>query len=337
MSESFYFPADQDTSTGGFVARLEFNRWSKNTDSTPSNQDLFQDVTFTVWLPMPEQLNFSYTAQFEDADDFHHNNRANIDANMDLWGFGTSGAGRGSGSLSGIAKELISGYDSLTTLNNSARMNQGAVANNNLGVVFKGANLRNHTFSWTLTPKDSDEQKSIEDIVFHIKQAAMPGKTDFFGKDGSVKSREAQVRVAERDLADHKKTYGKMNKAAGLTKARVLAEAAKALSDAKKSATNEDTAYNTDGSGDWQNESLTTLTIPYTVNMRFYQLVGGKYVENHHLPNIGDCFMTDVTVGYSTQAGGYSAYDDGAPLNTKLGLNLKEILPMTQQSIKKGY
>ena len=81
---TLHFPRDQDTSTGGLLTRLEFNRWSKNSDSTPNNQDLFQEVTFTVWLPMPEQLNFSYTAQFEDAEDYHHSNRAEMNANRNI-------------------------------------------------------------------------------------------------------------------------------------------------------------------------------------------------------------------------------------------------------------
>ena len=200
-------------------------------------------------------------------------------------------------------------------------MNQGAVVNNNLGVVFKGANLRNHTFSWTLTPTDNDEQHDIENIVKHIKRAAMPGMTDAWGDDSSVASIEAAIAKLDAQRArDVKEGRGPSTDVKIAQQQEALAEAKMALA-----------------GGSQKVENITTLTIPYTVGITFYQSVGGKYVENSHLPKIGDSFMTDVTVSYSTQAGGYSAYQDGAALNTKLGLNLKEILPMTQQSIKKGY
>ena len=71
------------------------------------------------------------------------------------------------------------------------------------------------------------------------------------------------------------------------------------------------------------------LGIPATVSAEFWY--GDKV--NPHLFRIKDSFITSVEVNY-TPTGTWNAYEDGAPIETQLTLNLKENAIVTQDDMK---
>lgn len=52
----------------------------------------------------------------------------------------------------------------------------GAIANPNLAAVFKGVNLRRHTFTWKLMAYDKAESDMIKNIITGLKKGALPKK-----------------------------------------------------------------------------------------------------------------------------------------------------------------
>ena len=70
------------------------------------------------------------------------------------------------------------------------------------------------------------------------------------------------------------------------------------------------------------------LGIPATVNVEFWY--GDKI--NPHLFQIKDSFILSVEVNY-TPTGTWNAYEDGAPVETQLTINLKENAIVTQGDI----
>jgi hypothetical protein len=76
------------------------------------------------------------------------------------------------------------------------------------------------------------------------------------------------------------------------------------------------------------------LGIPATVNAEFWY--GGKL--NPHLFQIKDSFILSVEVNY-TPTGTWNAYEDGAPIETQITVNLKENAIVTAEDIKEagGY
>jgi hypothetical protein len=74
----------------------------------------------------------------------------------------------------GIAADLVGGNGE--NAKNLAEMSVGAALNPNLGVAFKGVDLRSHSFSWRLVPKNRDESTTVLKIVQAFKKLSLPTK-----------------------------------------------------------------------------------------------------------------------------------------------------------------
>jgi hypothetical protein len=77
--------------------------------------------------------------------------------------------------------------------------------------------------------------------------------------------------------------------------------------------------------------SLTTLSIPYTVEIQFYK----DETENMNLFTVSDSFITNLEVNYTSQ-GTWSAHEDGSSVETQVTISLKEISNVHQQRLVGG-
>lgn len=284
---SLSFPAPGDSSAGDFWTVIKFHTWATikeedaNTDS--QRQKLGKLFAGTVQLPMPINLGTQYTQNFQQADNMQYDRTGSTLGKL----AGATGAG--------VMRELFNGGANALTLNNSAKMSLGSVVNQNLGLVYEGPALREHSFSWRMTPKSKEEQKSIERIIRYIKAAATPEKVDAFG--GAIGNNDEKV--------ESLKAAGGSEQA--VEDEQTLGEAITAFAGASR------------------------LSIPPTISVQFFN--GGS--KNRHLFEIGESFITNVEVNY-TPAGGWQAYEDGAPMETQLTLTFKEISTLNQADIIMG-
>lgn len=60
----------------------------------------------------------------------------------------------------------------------SAQLLAGAVNNPNLAAVFKGVNLRQHSFRWKMIAYDANESAQIDRMVTKLKQRALPERME---------------------------------------------------------------------------------------------------------------------------------------------------------------
>lgn len=60
----------------------------------------------------------------------------------------------------------------------------GTAVNPNLAVLFRGPTLKSHNFSWSITPRSSQESQNIKKIIAIIKRAMHPSRT--FGSNLSA-------------------------------------------------------------------------------------------------------------------------------------------------------
>jgi len=60
---------------------------------------------------------------------------------------------------------------------NSVQLAAGAINNPNLAALFKGVDLRRHSFSWKMIAYGPDESAKIDNIVTQLKQSALPSRT----------------------------------------------------------------------------------------------------------------------------------------------------------------
>jgi len=68
---------------------------------------------------------------------------------------------------------------SITGVNALGRI-EGAVLNNNLELLFSGAELRKFTFTFNFTPRSASESQSVLQIIRTLKQGMSPKKSDGF-------------------------------------------------------------------------------------------------------------------------------------------------------------
>ena len=71
--------------------------------------------------------------------------------------------------------------------------------------------------------------------------------------------------------------------------------------------------------------------VPDKVKVAFYN----NGIENQSVHKIGECVIENVTVDYAPM--GWSTYKDGAPVQTKLTLQLKEVQIIDKTKINAGY
>ena len=200
------------------------------------------------------------------------------------------------------AQEGAKLLNAAASMNNSAKMNLGSIMNQQMGLVYDGPSLRSHNLSWRMTPKDRKEQERIQQIVLALKGYASPAIKGVTGGDISFASSKAAYQA--------------------------VSNAAKDLPTAGAA-----TGTYSDDKGD-SLRNIGRLAIPPTVSVEFWY--GDK--RNEHLFQIKDSFILSVEVNY-TPTGTWNAYEDGAPIETQLTLNLKENAIVASHMVKQkgGY
>ncbi len=79
----------------------------------------------------------------------------------------------------GLIKDLIKNFGADP---NAATQNLGRkIVNPYVEQVFGGIDLRSFDFNWKLVPRSRDEQRTIQQLIKFIRQAAMPNTSDKFG------------------------------------------------------------------------------------------------------------------------------------------------------------
>ena len=273
-----------------------------------ANHALTTTLIAQVWLPMPLSLSTAYNQNYTESDNMMLD-RAQMDANIgDMTGFGNTWGkfkevAKSQAKVGGTAavNEIVAAVSAVANINNSGKMNLGSVMNQQMGLVYDGATLRSHTLSWRMTPKDREEQKEIQKIIFALKKFSSPVVKGPLAGEPTTNSTAAHQKAAE--------------------------EAAAADADRAKAGT---AVSNAGGSM----RNIGRLGIPATVNVEFWY--GGKL--NPHLFQIKDSFILSVEVNY-TPTGTWNAYEDGAPIETQITINLKENAIVTAEDISEagGY
>jgi len=296
----FKFP-DDAVSAGNFWTRLIVNSWVpvKREELVPGqNHGLDSWLLANIWLPMPLTLQTAYNQKYTEVEDMMVNRGVGI--NKDT--MSKDIANQVGVTAWHAGQEVSKLISSLTTMNSSAKMNLGSVMNQNMGLVYDGAELRSHSFSWRMTPKNRDEQHRINQIVLALKGYASPVAKGIGGGDVNYSSGK-EAGEATTDNAKNLPTKGDAA-TAGLHGAK-------------------DTLRN-----------IGRLAIPPTVNVEFWY--GNK--RNMNLFMVKDSFILSVDVNY-TPTGTWNAYEDGAPIETQLTINLKENAIVTSDMVqqKGGY
>ena len=299
----FKFPLD-DISAGNFWTRLIVNSWlpvRPGKEIVPKQAHRLNRYGIAnIWLPMPLALSTAYNQNYSEEDNMMVNRGTGMNFESISGGFATFWDQIVKGAK-GAVNELGEAVSSMANVNNSGRMNLGSIWNQQMGLVYDGASLRAHTFSWKMTPKNQAEQDAIQQVVFALKifsspivKAPLGGEVNFETASEALEDSMANVRANDPELAD------------------VIANA---------------------DIGDTM-RNLGRLGIPATINVEFWY--GDKV--NPHLFQVKDSFITSVEVNY-TPTGTWNAYEDGAPIETQLTLNLKENAIITQNDIKNsgGY
>lgn len=358
MAKRYKFPKDEE-SCGGFRTKLVFKSWMQSgeqeakstgswipdtsTGSVKGQVLNYEKVVgqneFTIWLPMPLTLGTNYSGSYDEMDDFKHTARKDI-ARLSL-----VNESRGLGIIGGLMNELAKTGNVFLTPNASSTMSQDAILNNNMGVEYKGARLRSHSFSWRLTPKSEAEQFEINKIIQVMKLNSAPtlrsrDETFNFFQDAEYQGKniselEKAVEVAEDKLKNPSDKHVTIL-AANVAKADAQADLQRAQLmlgegtefNKKKFATAEVWGQEVNAESI---EAVTSLTIPHTVEVSFWK----DYELNPHLFKIADSFITSFDINYTTQ-GTWSAHEDGAPLETQITITLKEIKPQDAAAISSG-
>jgi hypothetical protein len=305
----FKFPLD-DVSAGNFWTRLIINSWvpvvrTHASHPTVPSGGLDRDGIANIWLPMPLGLTTTYNQTYSDTDNMMVNRSSG--ANVGVKGYQADVGGiinRAAGASMGALNEIGGTLSDIANVNSSGKMGMGSIHNNQMGLVYDGAQLRTHSLAWRMIPKDRKEQKAIEVICLAFKKFAAPVVKDVTGgNDVNLSTSSA----AHKDSAEALKNVASL--------------------DEKRNEVN--AAYNVlDGVGA-NLRNIGRLGIPVTVNVEFWY--GSK--RNEHLFQIKDSFITSVMVNY-TPTGTWNAYEDGAPIETQLTVNLKENAIITAQDMK---
>ena len=290
----FKFPLD-DISAGNFWTHLAVNSW----EPVPPKKEIVAKQTHRlkttpiahIWLPMPLVLSTGYNQKYTETD----NMMVNRGSGVDVGDFGTWYDHLVKG-VKGAVNELGEGWDSVTSVNNSGKMNKASIWNQQLGLTYDGPSLRAHTFSWRMTPKNQAEQDAIQQIVFALKAYSSPIVKNIAGDDVNF---HTSVQAIE-------------------------ATTVKAV------ANNPEVADETASEGDDEAmRNLGRIGIPATIKVEFWY---GDEI-NPHLFQVGHSFITSVEVNY-TPTGTWNAYEDGAPIETQITLGLKENVIVAQHQIK---
>jgi|LWDU01.1.fsa_nt_gi hypothetical protein len=312
-AEVFKFPLD-DVSAGNFWTRLIINSWvpviREGEPKTGTKSGLDKDGIANIWLPMPLGLTTTYNQNYSDTDNMMINRSSGAHVGVKgLQGDVGNIVNRAAGASMGAANEIGGVLSDIANVNSSGKMGMGSIHNQQMGLVYDGAQLRSHSLAWRMIPKDRAEQKAIEIICLMFKKFAAPVVKGVGG--GDVNS--ATSNAAHKDA---------------VKKAKAAAGQATGQGGPPSNATSI-----LDGVGD-NMRNIGRLGIPVTVNVEFWY----GAARNEHLFQIKDSFITAVTVNY-TPTGTWNAYEDGAPIETQLTVELKENAIITQGDIQQigGY
>ena len=301
----FKFPLE-DVSAGNFWTRLIINSWIPVTRDkevvTGQNHSLDKDTIANIWLPMPLTLSTSYQQKYTETENMMVNRGTKDSTGMGgLQGYAATFWDQAKSAVAGAGQELAGFTSDIANVNASGKMAMGSIANQQMGLVYDGASLRPHTLSWRMTPKDREEQNAIETVCFALKKFSSPVVKGALAGDSnfanSAKAHQKAVKDVEKESQKGKKD--------------VSPAAMKDVQDSLR--------------------SIGRLGIPVTVNVEFWF---GKE-RNPHLFQIKDSFIQSVEVNY-TPTGTWNAYEDGAPIETQLTVQLKENAIITQEDIEFG-
>jgi len=293
----FKFPLD-DVSAGNFWTRLIVNAWTpvKREEIEPkANHGLDKYLISNIWLPMPLSLATAYNQNYTESDNMMLNRGSGMDLSS-MKGLGSTFFDQAGAVGMAAGNEGAAFVSAIANVNNSGKMNLGSVMNQQMGLVYDGATLRSHTLSWRMTPKDRDEQDAIQKVIFALKKYSSPIVKGPLGGDVNLSTSAEALEQSTARI-----------KAANTEKASAAAAKAK-LGDSMR--------------------NIGRLGIPATVNVEFWY--GGSI--NPHLFQIKDSFILSVEVNY-TPTGTWNAYEDGAPIETQVTINLKENAIVTQEDI----
>ena len=300
----FKFPLEE-ISAGDFWTKMTVLSWVpiKKSDDSFDGQThhLNKYLISNIWLPMPLTLGTAYNQRFSEVEDMMVNRGVNEEGeggwNSFIQGLQNVRTGAGNTAM-GLANETNKLLSAVTALNVSAKMGMGSVVNQHMGLLYDGASLRSHSFSWRMTPKNRNEQKHIQQIITALKGYASPAVKGIAGGAQDV-NHSTSAPVAEQVTAE-----AQMDPAITGTNAGI----------------NGDTLKN-----------IGRLGIPPTISVEFWY----KVQRNPHLFQVKDSFIQSLEVNY-TPTGTWNAYEDGAPIETQLTLNLKENSVVTQNEVTHG-
>ncbi len=318
--KTFKFPLD-DVSAGNFWTKLVVNSWVpvRPAEELVDKQGhkLNRYHIANIWLPMPEGLSTKYDQSFSETDDMLMNRGTGFDV--------TSWSGAGATIMNQfkaigaqMGQELTKTVASAVNVNNSGKMNLGSIVNQMMGLVYDGAQLREHTLSWKMTPKSKEEQARIAQVVFALKKYSAPIIMDPRGGDVNHETSVKASEEATKEIADFTQKIGQLNLAGETQFAEILKKQRQAVLEALEAKEAiQDSMRN-----------IGRLGIPATINAEFWF---GDAV-NPNLFQIKDSFIEQVDVNY-TPEGGWNAYKDGAPIATQLTITFKENAVLSQKDI----
>ena len=293
---SFKFPLD-DVSAGNFWTRLIINSWVP----VPPEKELVPHQAHKLKTYLLANIWLPMPLTLNTAYNQNYNETDNMMINrgsgMDfssMKGVGSTFWDQGKAALAGAGNEGAEFVSSIASINNSGKMNLGSVMNQQMGLVYDGASLRSHTLSWRMTPKDREEQDAIQKVCFALKKFSSPVVKGPLGGEANTNSKEAHMASVE---------------AIGAAKTEEAEKLKNQIGDSMR--------------------NIGRLGIPATISAEFWY--GDKV--NPHLFRIKDSFITSVEVNY-TPTGTWNAYEDGAPIETQLTINLKENAIVTQNDMK---
>jgi hypothetical protein len=181
--------------TGLHLGEDDLNMQGVNTQTS----DVKTDFLGIMRLPMPMQLATGYAGRFSEGDDMSVNRS----------GLGNDAIERISGIVTGLGVELKKAGNAIADLNNTAKMSNASINNNNMGMIYEGSNLRGHTFSWRLAAKSEEETVAIQKVIMYLKGMSLPannwgGAEDFKQFFDTVESMNASTKGTKLENIDKK-------------------------------------------------------------------------------------------------------------------------------------
>lgn len=157
------------------------------------------DSQASVVLPIPSNLEDTYSIQINQfelgatgalAADALSGNLNNVMSDLGKIGLGTEGG------ISGFLSQLQgasaffgrNALDSLGVggLSAAVDVTSGTAVNPHVALRFEGVDLKSHEFTWTLSPKNEEEARSLRDMINFIRAKALPTYNTSQDGDSSI-------------------------------------------------------------------------------------------------------------------------------------------------------